>query len=157
MKAIGLTQGFIAMVDDEDYAWLSKFPWSILRGGQDIYARTNMPNGKYSRKTIQMHRLLLPQAEEIDHINGYGWDNRKKNLRGCSHLQNCQNRTKQRNATSQFKGVCWRKDCKKWAACITVMQTRLHLGLFDSEEEAARKYDEMARQHFGEFARLNFS
>ena len=46
--------------------------------------------------------------------------------------------------TSQFKGVCWHKPSQKWAAQIMVGRKRRHLGSFDTELEAAEKYDEAA-------------
>lgn len=64
--------------------------------------------------------------------------------------------------TSRYKGVIDRSrhiapGSAPWLARIRVDGQLIHIGRFDTEEEAARAYDEAARKHFGEFARLNFS
>jgi hypothetical protein len=48
------------------------------------------------------------------------------------------------------------KKSKKYKAIIFVNQVGKYGGHFENEEEAARKYDEMARQFVGEDAVLNF-
>ena len=45
---------------------------------------------------------------------------------------------------SAFRGVCWDKGAKKWKASIQKDGKASHLGYFDDEEEAARKYGEIA-------------
>ena len=151
-KEIILTQGKVAIVDDDDFEWLSKFKWHFKR----YAARTNRENGK--QINILMHREILnpPENYEIDHINGDKLDNRKTNLRICSHSQNEQNCPVRKNNRSGFKGVTWHKKAKKWGARICINGKKRRFGLHNSPEEAANAYDKAARKYFGEFARTNY-
>jgi hypothetical protein len=157
---IPLTRGKVAIVDDTDYEWLSQWKWSchINRSGNCYAVRTAWNPRRY----IRMHRLITdaPRHLEVDHINGDGLDNRRSNLRLVTRSQNTQNRKPYPNSTSRFKGVSFNKRLGKYEAQIQVRQGRVkrkfHLGLFYSEEEAARIYDAAAAHHFGEFAKLNF-
>lgn len=91
----------------------------------------------------------------IDHINHDGCDNRIENLRLASLRDNNRNVRPQTNRASKFKGV-WRRK-KRWTAYITVKKgERIRLGIFDTQEEAARAYDASAKSNWGEFAYLNF-
>lgn len=65
------------------------------------------------------------------------------------------NRGKTINNRSGYKGVRWHKRDKKWVAQITLEGTRTHLGYFDSASDAARAYDEAAKQLHGPFAKTN--
>lgn len=109
--------------------------------------------------SILMHHVVLGIEREvrIDHRNGNGLDNRKVNLRPCTHSQNLQNQRKRKDNTSGYKGVAWHPGARKWYAYIQVEKKRLHLGLFANPVEAAQAYDAAARLHFGEFARPNFT
>lgn len=98
------------------------------------------------------------KGESVDHINGDGLDNRRSNLRVCSHAENRRNSKKvsgRRKLASHYKGVS-HPSKNRWTASITVMWKTLHIGSFKTEIEAARAYDEAARNHHGVFARLNF-
>ena len=46
--------------------------------------------------------------------------------------------------SSKFRGVHWHKSHQKWQAKITMDGILTHLGYFDDDETAARKYDEHA-------------
>lgn len=150
-KEIPLTQGKVAIVDDDDFERLSHHKWHISLKG---YARRSLHNPE--RKEY-MHRVVIGASEDenVDHINRDRLDNRKCNLRLCSDRENCYNRSK-RSVTSQYKGVTWNKRNKKWQAQITIDGKNRYLGLFVDEADAARAYDKFARQHQGRFANLNF-
>lgn len=154
---------FILMVDDEDYAYLAKFSWVMVSARESKY-------GKYFQARMEyegffwygprIHNLLMkPQkGMYVDHIDGNTLDNRRKNLRICTHRQNSQNTHKKSSAkTSQYKGV-WRSNHKgnPWTASIYINRSARNLGYFDIEETAAEAYDIAASYAFGQFARLNF-
>jgi len=157
VKKIQLTQGKYALVDDEDYEFINSFKWYYGQG----YACRNerLPDG--NRKTIKMHRVIAktPEDKQTDHINRNTLDNRKSNLRNVDQKDNAKNADKKSKATSKYKGVSYykRKQDKygKWKANIQVDGKKINLGYFDSEIEAALKYNEAAKKYFGEFAVLN--
>ena len=123
------------------------------------YARGLDKNNKL--KLIKIHRLImedkLTQANnEIDHKNNDTLDNRKSNLRLCTHQENLQNRKKFQNGRSIYKGVSWHKGCEKWTAQYYLNTKKYHIGCFDLEEDAGRAYDATIRNIFKEFAKFNF-
>lgn len=155
-----------ALVDDEDYDRVNKFRWYVtkLKRTDMLYANvTTWENGK--RKDWSMHRFILGIRNPtilIDHINLNSLDNRKSNLRICTHTQNMMNRGSQKGSSSIYKGVCFanaisRLNCiKKWNANIHKDKKKYNLGYFMTEIEAAKAYDKKAKELFGEFAFLNF-
>jgi len=78
------------------------------------------------------------------------------NCRWVTHSQQMQNRRKCAPARSRFKGVQWRHDRKKWRVLIKANGRSFHGGTFTSEIEAAKRYDALAAELHGEFARPNF-
>jgi len=169
-KTVTLTRGKVALVDSEDYdRVIAQGKWNASaprRSGVHEYwyawtmIRVSGPGEPRKRKNVGMHRFILsaPDGVVVDHANGDGLDNRRANIRLCTRAQNNQNRRKRARATSQFLGVSFHKFsaqmCRAnvWAAEIRGD----HLGLFATEEDAARAYDAAARQLYGEFAHLNF-
>jgi len=150
MMWIPLTQGKTAIVDEQDYARLSKHKWHALKRGGLWHA--------VRQKGIYMHRVILDaqKGQEVDHIDGDGLNNTRSNLRFVSRQQNMMNsRKKSALASSKFKGVWWDRNLRKWRAGINLDGDCVHIGLFDSEEDAARAYDRRAREAFGPFAHLN--
>jgi len=59
--------------------------------------------------------------------------------------------------TSKYKGVSWSKDKRKWEARGNKDGDRKYIGRYESQEEAAHKYDEWARDNLGVYAILNFN
>jgi hypothetical protein len=157
-KLIPLTQGQFAIVDNQDYDWLNQWKWHAQKGKTTYYAtRVDYSNGKKNRKLIFMHKVILGIGPEItgDHIDRNGLNNRRSNLRKATHSQNMCNRISFKASSSKYKGVGIHKSTNKWAAYIRKNNVQKHLGLFDTEEEAAIAYNEAALTLHGEFALLN--
>lgn len=161
MKRILLTGGGVTLVDNEDYDFLNKFKWGIVQKSPTksryVVKTTTMSNGQ--RFNLYMARFILGlqfgDSRQADHINHDSLDNRKKNLRVCTPAQNLANRSGW-GYTSQYKGVCWHKAAQKWRAQIKHNGYTEHLGCFDDEIDAAKTYDDKAKELFGKFTRLNF-
>lgn len=139
-KEIPLTQGKVALVDDEDYPTVIKYRWCAVKDTHTFYALRNIlaPTGK--RHNIRMHRMILnlPEGVISDHINGNGLDNRRKNLQIVTNRQNCQN--KHTKKSSRYPGVSWNKSHRKWVANIRVGCKIHYLGDFDQETKAHFAY-----------------
>lgn len=150
-QQIALTLGYVAIVDDADYAYLNQFKWYVMATGphRKLYA-ARWINGQ----NLYMHVDIM-NVVGVDHANGNGLDNCRSNLRVATHMQQMWNFPSHQGSSSQFKGVWWSKRSKKWQAGITCEGHKLHLGYYTDEIEAARAYDDAARAHFGSFARLN--
>jgi hypothetical protein len=155
-REISLTQGKFALVDPIDFRTVMKRKWFYQSHHNGGYAKTNMVI-KGKRRGITLHRFLMgfPDAQ-VDHRDGNKLNNTRNNLRLADNLSNSRNRSSAAHS-SRFKGVCWHKTCKAWVVGITVSgRKKKYLGSYQSEEDAARAYDEAARVEFGEFAKLNF-
>lgn len=151
-ELIPLTQGRFAIVDADNYDWLMQWKWHF----NTLYARRWVyPNEKPIVEW--MHRVILntPHGMYTDHINGNGLDNRRCNLRICTLKQNQGNRKKGDRTTSKYKGVCWATDGSIWQSNISIKGKDVHLGRFKSEIDAAKAYDNAAKEYFGEFAKCN--
>jgi hypothetical protein len=150
VRRIPLTLGQYALVDAADYEWLSQHKWACSPSG---YA-ARQENGK----TIFMHRQIMnaPAGMVVDHIDNSRHNNCRGNLRLCTRRQNLQHLVKHHNCTSRFKGVRYCQQRHKWYARAEFEGERFWLGSFDDEIEAARTYDRLAVELFGEFAYLNF-
>lgn len=154
-----LAAGRVALVDDEDYELVSRHSWCVWvrrQPGKNSgpYAVTGIPAGGTFRN-IRMHKLITgwPQTDHKDHD---GLNNQRSNLRPATQSQNQGNQRPQAGRSSRYKGVGWLTGQRKWRAYIKIDGKSIHLGLFTSEEDAARAYDFAAIAAWGEFACLNF-
>lgn len=159
MKCIKLTQGKYALVDDEDYEQVNKRKWYVSYDNKKWYARRNITDPSTKKRIrIRMHREIMdcPKGLDVDHVNHNGLDNRKCNLRICTHSQNLFNQLPRRtNTTSKYKGVYWNKKDRRWRASIGIDGKQIYIGNFSTEIKAAEAYGKKAKELFGEFAYLN--
>lgn len=147
----------MAWVDAGDWARLAAFSWYAIprANGKGFYAVRNArrASGGYYRVWLHHDVLGLAPPQKVDHRDGDGLNNRRRNLRPCTTLQNNVNRALP-NATG-YRGVRPQPN-GRWCAKMRIGGRSTHLGSFDTPEEAARAYDAAARAEHGEFARLNF-
>jgi len=159
-RKIRLTEGKFTLVDQNDFYWLNNFDWVTKRGNKSFYAvRFDNDCAKWP-KMVSMHRQIMnsPAGLLVDHRNLDGLDNRRDNLRLATYCQNnCNIKISKAGCSSQYRGVHWDKQVKRWRAHLQSDGKHIGLGYFDSEIAAARAYDAAAKKYHGEFARLNFS
>lgn len=148
---LGGKRGDVALVDDCDAAALVEHRWCLNAG----YASRVICNPR--RRLVYMHRLIMqaPAGLQVDHINGLRTDNRRANLRLCTHAENKRAYKKPSRGSSRYRGVSWNTREQKWKVTIMVERKNLHLGYFTAELKAAAAYDAAALKYFGEFAQPN--
>jgi hypothetical protein len=149
-------RGYDVIVDPEDVLRISlSGPWRPHRGSRKQYFVHSMPRPKH--ENILLHRFLVsaPDGMDVDHINGNTFDNRKENLRICTHSENQKNQKLRINNTSGAKGVSYDKRKKKWRPRITVDGKELFLGYFERLEDAKEAYKHASKTHHGAYGRIS--
>lgn len=157
MPEILVPTGEKVSVDEVDVALVAPFKWHVTSNG---YVGTSLRGGR----KVLLHRLIAGVTERsvlVDHQNRNKLDNRRSNLRLATRCQNAGNLVRVASKyRSRFKGVSWHKHVGRWVAQLKVtlnsVEKNKYLGTFEHEEDAAKAYDKAAREHFGNFARLNF-
>jgi hypothetical protein len=107
----------------------------------------------YAHRLAWLYVYGVHPTGDIDHDNGNPADNSIANLRDLPRNKNA-HRARRRRNPSGFRGVS-RSSPGRWRARITLNGRRVCLGSYKTPEEAARAYDEAAREHYGEFAMTN--
>jgi len=153
MKEIPLTQGQVALVDDDDAEWLSKRKWqaTYFPSVKGYYATcATRKNGK--RTCYLMHRVIMntPKHLECDHKFHNTLDNRRKHLQNVTHRENHENR---RRTNPHGVGVQKKTDAKRkkpYFARLQVKGENVPLGSFATAEEARRARQEFLESGGGE-------
>ena len=144
-----------AIVDDLDYDSVKSLHWTLHSYGYAVHKF----GPKLHREQIFMHQLIAGHRL-CDHKDRNKLNNQRINLRSCTHAQNHGNSEYySERKTSKFKGVGFHRKSGKWRArCRKLVNGEIvewYLGLFESEEQAARAYDKAALGYFKEFALTN--
>ncbi len=141
MQKIPLSQGYWALVDDEDYPLVNQWKWSYDKG----YAVRKITLARRRYRLLYLHRFLTnaQPGQMVDHRDGDRSNNTRANLRICTARQNSRNRKTSENHTAQpkvssYKGVSrLHKTKDRWSALVIADGKRHYLGSFSSQEEAA--------------------
>jgi hypothetical protein len=155
MREIELTQGKVALIDDEDFDRVSKYKWCFHHHGYAV--------ARFGKRMCFMHRFIMntPQGLFTDHKDHNRLNNQKSNLRICTHQGNNRNKLKESGKLSIYKGVSIQRfpsGSFKYVGCFTInyqSKRKYFPNTPQGEIDAARWYNEMALKHFGEFAVLN--
>lgn len=165
MKEIQLTQGKVALIDDNDFELVGKHTWAAEKSNETFYAISKIRIGGKS-VNVRLHRFLMSAEPNmlVDHRDRNGLNNQRENLRVCTSQQNNANRTAR--GVSTYKGVCYTeikrvnqsgivKVYPYWQASIQIDGKSKILGRFKNEQQAALAYNKAAVAKYGEFANLN--
>lgn len=134
--------------DLEDYDKIKDYSWHLDNKGYVI-------NSKNEKQKICFHRLVMNCEDNliVDHKNGHKSrnNNRKNNLRICSHKENAWNRKIVSNNKSGQNGVCFSKKEAKWKSSITVNKKKISLGSFNNLEDAIKIRQKAEIEYYGEY------
>jgi hypothetical protein len=147
-----------AAVDAADLELIGAFHWHAQESRRGLWYAICQKGTRARRRTLRMHCLIhrAGLGKQVDHEDGNGLNNRRRNLRSATDGQNRHNRRRTR-ARSGFCGVHRSGDSSvPWVATINVKGKPIYLGRFATPDKAARAYDRAAKLHYGEFAKLNF-
>lgn len=151
MKHIPLTKGYVAKVDDADFAWLSQWHWHarVCRKSGNVYAARSETVAPKRERTVLMHRLLIsaPDGMLTDHLDGDGLNNQRANLRAVTRSGNMRNKSLHKNNKSGRAGVHWHSRDGRWRAKISVNGRQVDLGSFPDLSDAIAARSAAEKQH----------
>ena len=124
-------------------AWIDADDWPLLRHvrwAADARRHTTYVSGteRSSRRSVRLHALLFPDADEVDHFDGDGLNNRRSNLRPCTRVEQMQNIA--HVGRERLRGVCFNPRggsvARPWVAMCQSRGVRHWIGHFATEDEA---------------------
>lgn len=159
------------LVDDFVYEWLTTDPYFVkidlannLRihsSGCAVFQKTwRTSTGSYKTETLYLHKVIAEKF--LSHLKS-----RTERLVGARNNNKLDCRidnlifrsravaSRQRKTTSKtgYTGVY--QEHSRYRAVISIKGKSLHLGMFDSAEEAARAYNEKSKEVFGDKGKIN--
>lgn len=155
---VPLTKGQFSLIDADDAHLIGRWNWRAQwkANAKVFYASRKSGKSEGRRCNILMHRQIMgdPEGFQVDHIHGDTLDNRRSELRIATGSQNQWNTKMRSDNASGFKGVSWHTATGRWQAKISAHKKRMHLGYFDTAQEAHEAYCVAAREYHGEFRRV---
>jgi hypothetical protein len=158
---IPLTRGQFTIVDEENYAWLSKSLWAAgqaIKSGPHYATRKIYDPITKKQSALPMQNLVLGIKPEGgltgDHVDPLRTlDNRRSNLRIANRSQQQHNKRRSRNNTSGYKGVTWNTQINSYIACIKTNGRGRKIMQSKNPAACAEAYRIAAEKEHGEFSR----
>lgn len=161
----------VVLVDDHVYEWLTSDPYlsqidfiNNLRrhsSGCAVFQKTwKKAEGGFKTETIYLHKLLAEKylAETkskekrlVGAKNGNKLDCRLENILYRSRAT--ASRQRKTSSKTGFTGVY--KEHNRYRAVISVHGKSVHIGMFDTREEAAAAYNKLSKEVYGEEGKVN--
>lgn len=160
-KCIELTKGKVAIVDDEDYYWVSQWNWFATEISGIWYARRSKKKGvlrNCESFEVYLHRVVTRTTNKklvVDHLDTNGLNNQKSNLRVCTLAENNNHTSSHKDSTSKYLGVSYDSTRHKWKVSLRYQGKTILNKRFDTEIEAARAYNIAAKKYIGN--NINFN
>lgn len=158
VQRLQLTKGMEALVDDHVLDRLDG-RWHASRSRDKWYAARSLPWTVIDKRKVRpkqyLHRFITGCDDPeliVDHFNGDSLDCTDANLIVCGYAWN--NHNVRRNLSSKYRGV-HTHHTGQWRARLGHKGEDIHIGLYDTEIEAARAYDELATELYGAWAMTN--
>jgi len=150
---IPISGGAVTLIDAADLPLVEGIRLHVDRSDNGYaYFTLRRPGEKPKSQSLARFLMDAPPGMEVDHINGNRLDNRRDNLRVVTPAVNQRNRHRlNKNNTSGYRGVA-RSTHGTWRAEIRVDRRKIHLGYFDSREEAFAARVQAEARYFGEVA-----
>jgi len=133
MKEIILSTGKVTQVDDIDYDFANQYSWWEGGGG---YAYATI-----KQKAVALHHLILQRMgvirkedEVTDHRDQNRLNNQRLNLRVVTQSQNLRNSDSR--IDNPTRGTSYHSRFHNWRANISIGNCSIHLGCFNTQEEA---------------------
>ena len=132
--------------DMDDYAKIKDYCWADSYTSNNLHVLTATVNGKY----CSMHKLL--GMSNYDHEDRNELNNRRYNLRPCTHQENCRNKNMRTDNKSGVIGVYFSKEHNKWRAQIKINGKNVMVYYGSSKEDAIKARLEAEAKYYREFA-----
>jgi hypothetical protein len=159
------------LLDDKVYEWLTTdsyltrvdFINNLRRhsSGCAVFQKTwKKADGSFKIETIYLHKLIaekfLIKTKSSEHNlvgakNGNKLDCRLENL--IYRSREIASRKRKTSSKTGYTGVY--KENNRFRAVISVNQKSLHIGMFDTPEEAAIAYNKKSKELFGDKGKIN--
>jgi hypothetical protein len=161
MKIINLSMGKETILDDEDYEKYKNLSLCVVQKElgrfyaiHPILIPREQRISKAKTRHGYIHREIMGcykgDGKIVDHINGNTLDNRRCNLRFVTPSQHAQNICG--FSKDHPKGVCFDKSRNKWKAEIRVNKKRIHIGRYETQQEALEAYKEASFKYHGDYS-----
>ena len=126
---------------------------------KDSPAGSKSPDGYFqttiNRKPFRNHRIIysifnntnLSSEQIVDHLDRCPQNNHPNNLRIVTDIENSRNRRKRKNTSSDYIGVSFNKQNKKYCSQIQINKKKIFIGRFLTELDAALAYNNYIITH----------